>query len=227
MEITVLIEQAIVNLGGFGVFIGSVLEEIIVPIPSSFVQAGAGLVLLSGQTFDADFLFALVSKIAVPSALGVLVGSLPLYFISFYGGEYAVRKFGKFFFLKYEQVESARTRLTASKYSGGFLVLLRLLPLLPSAVVTVACGFLRVPFRTYALTTLIGVFIRAMYLGTLGWLTGKAGGEKLGADNLLEKVGLLVLVLVVISVITTLFINRSKKTKSIAQNENQKDSQVV
>jgi membrane protein DedA with SNARE-associated domain len=205
------IENTIVTLGAGGVFIGSVMEEIIVPIPSSLVQAGAGLFLLGGEPVTFTSVLKLITWVALPAALGVSIGSLLIYFIVYYGGMPAIRRFGKYFLIDPNKVEEARVRI-ASKHSTLYaLTALRFIPLLPNALVTAAAGLLRIKLWPYLYSTFIGVFIRAIYLGAIGWATGRvAGGSE---QNFYVKLGILLSGLLLISLVTTLIVRHVRKKK--------------
>lgn len=203
------IEHAIVAWGAFGVFIGSVLEEVVVPIPSSLVQAGAGIFFLSGQAVTFATILKLITWIAIPAAVGVVLGSLPVYFLTYYGGMPAIRKFGKWFFLNPDKVEETRQNIISKPRTVWVITGLRFIPLLPSAFVTAAAGLVRLPFWQYVYSSLIGVFIRALYLGIIGWATGSVTGASTRPTT--QKIVILVVVLLVISGITSLLINHAHK----------------
>jgi membrane protein DedA with SNARE-associated domain len=205
------IEHAIITLGAGGVFLGSILEEVIVPIPSSLVQAGAGLFLLGGDPVSFTSIVKLVTWIAIPAALGVAIGSLLVYFLTYYGGMPAIRKFGKYFMLKPDRVEAARADIASRESTLITLTVLRFIPLLPNAFVTAAAGLLRIRFWPFIYSTLIGVFIRALYLGALGWLTGRISGSS--GQTFYGKIGLLFIALLVISGLTALVIRYARKGK--------------
>lgn len=195
------------NLGGLGVFLASILEEIIVPIPSTLVQSGAGLFLLEGKTLSFLSILKLITSVALPSALGVVIGSLFVYFIAFYGGSYALQRYGKYFFINYEKLEKARNSIISKPKILVFITILRFIPLFPNSFVTACCGLLKINLKQYLLTTFIGIFIRALYLGAIGWLAGGVTENVLGIDNFFSKIGILILALFGISVITGILVS--------------------
>lgn len=213
-SIAAFIEHSIITLGATGVFIGSVLEEIIVPIPSSLVQAGAGFFLLAGEPLTAASIIKLITWIAIPSAIGVAVGSLLIYFIVYYGGMRAINRFGKYFMLNPERIEKIRRDIAGRKSILITLTALRFIPLLPNAAITAAAGLLRIKFWPFIWSTMIGVFIRALYLGAIGWFTGRVYDVEGGGKSLYGKMAVLLVVLLVISVITGFIIRYVKNRKA-------------
>lgn len=210
--LAIAIQHLIVSLGGFGVFLASLIEEIIVPIPSTLVQSGAGMVLLGGTAFSLIGFLKLILLVALPAALGVALGSLVIYAVVFYGGDYALRKYGKYFFIQYEKVETLRADLLQKKALLPAVTALRFIPLFPNVVITAACGLLKLPLPQYLISTALGIFVRALYLGAIGWATGKVSGA-VGIDAFFAKIGSLIFVLAVISFFTTLVVTYVYKKK--------------
>jgi len=163
--------QFIVDQGALGVFVASILEEVIVPIPSTIIQTGAGFLFLAGEPITGYSLWILFSRIVVPSALGATIGSLALYGLVYWGGMPAIRRFGKYFFLSEAKVQKAHDAVLSRKSLVWAFCILRFLPILPTAFITAGAGLIRLPLRIYLITTFIGIFIRATYLGAAGWLT--------------------------------------------------------
>ncbi len=211
--LTIWIEHAIIAWGILGVFLGSIIEEIIVVIPSVLVQAGAGFFLLSELPFGWEGVVKLIFWVAVPSALGVAIGSLVIYFLAYYGGRPALHRFGKYFLLSERKIEAARVDMVHRSSTIYFITMLRFIPLLPNTIITAVAGLLRIPPKQYIVSTFIGIFIRALYLGAIGWATGDvySGSE----HSLLSRIGVLFGVLLAISLLTGMIIKYGRRSKKI------------
>ena len=205
-------QELILSMGLLGVFYASVLEEIIVFIPSSLIQLSAGFFLLGDTPFSLEGLMRLTTHVALPAAIGVLIGSLPIYFIAYYGGELAIRRFGKWFMLKWEQVEMVRHRLHKKKRFFWLLTLLRVLPAMPSVAITAFSGVVRLPFLAYAGSTLLGVFFRALIMGLLGWFSNGVYESLAARISHIESIGGLVVGVLLIGGIG--FLLYAKKARS-------------
>lgn len=164
----------IVAKGAFGVFLASVLEEVVVPIPSTIIQTGAGFLFLAGQSITLQTILLLVTKVAFPAALGATVGSLMIYGLIWWGGAIFVERFGAYFMLSPKKIERAKEYVLSHKSLIWAFCLVRFIPVLPSVFIAATAGIIRLPFRIYFLTTLIGMFVRGLYLGFAGWMSGKA-----------------------------------------------------
>ena len=166
------IQQTLIPLGGIGVFAGSLLEEVIAPIPSALVQMGAGFFLLP-STFDGAFLADLLLVVVIPAAAGVAIGSLLVYFLAYYIGKPAIDRWGKWFGIRWEDVEKGRNRFRGGHADSITLFILRTIPVIPSVAVSAACGLIRMRLAKYLLYTFLGTLIRAGGLAVFGWWAGE------------------------------------------------------
>jgi membrane protein DedA with SNARE-associated domain len=126
----------------------------------------------------------------------------------------AVRKFGKYFFITPEKIERARDAIMKRPSMLIGFTVLRFIPLIPNSLVTAAAGFVRLPLVPFLITTSIGIFVRALYLGIAGWLTARAYGTMTGANSAIATLGVVVASAAAVSFITmgvVLYVNRRKQ----------------
>lgn len=211
MDLVSFIEHTIATLGWKGVFLGSVLEEIVAPIPSAIVQSGAGFLLLGDQPWSWMLLLNIMLIIALPSAFGVVLGSLPIYTIAYFGGQPALKKWGKYFFLKYDKVMDVRDRIMSYKSLPLVLMVPRFVLILPNVVITAGAGLLRIPLWTYLWTTFVGTFVRAIYLGLVGWSASQASDRLFSSASLPVQIGVFVLVIAVVGLLSFWFVEYVKR----------------
>ena len=91
--------QLIGNYGYFGMFLGMVLEAVIIAIPSELILATGGI--LASQkifSFEGAFLVGL---------LGSVFCAIVIYLMGYYGGNAFIKKYGKYFFMKEEDIEKS------------------------------------------------------------------------------------------------------------------------
>ncbi|RPJ02527.1 MAG: hypothetical protein EHM36_12355, partial [Deltaproteobacteria bacterium] len=86
-EITNWIMESMRAHGQLSVFIGVMIEQIIVPIPSPLIIMGAGAVLISSSLSVPGAFLQILWIIVVPGAIASTLGSYIGYTISFYGGK--------------------------------------------------------------------------------------------------------------------------------------------
>lgn len=176
------------------VMVGGFLEELIAPIPSPLVLGTAGtLSEVSGQA-----VWYLV-WIAVVASVAKLIASIILYFVVDKFEDIFMGKFGRFFGVSHDDVEKIGAKLGESFWrSFGVLFVLRSLPVVSSAVVSVVSGFVKVNFKSYVVATFFGNIVRNLFFILLGYYgleatTGVMGGLETG-----ESIFKLVFVLLVV-----------------------------
>lgn len=171
-SLIIFLQTYLLPLGGLGVFLASVTEEVIAPVPSVVIIFASGFLLLSGPV-DFYSLFRLVTVVVIPSALGTTIGSLFVYAIAFFSGKTVLLKWGKWLGLSWEQVLKIQEKFSKSRFDEISLVLARATPVIPSVAISAFCGLFRVPLGSYILYTFIGIFIRSAVLGFFGWRVGE------------------------------------------------------
>jgi membrane protein DedA with SNARE-associated domain len=160
------------SIGWMGVFLGSVLEEIFPPIPSTLTQLTYGALLLGDIPISGTLIVKSLLLVGLPAAVGVLVGSLPFYAIGYFFGKPFIERWGKWLGVRWEAILKLEQRFKQNAWDDIIFTGLRAIPLIPSIVLSIGPGVLRLPFRTYALGTFIGTFIRASIMGFAGGLIG-------------------------------------------------------
>lgn len=136
------------------VFVGSFLEEIIGPIPSTLVMTTAGaLARFDGKTLLYVFWLAVIGN------LGKTLATYVFYFLGDKLEDVTIKKFGRFLKLRHEDVENIGMRFGKSHWQdGGVLFLVRLMPFFPTTIVSIACGIIKMDLRVYLFATFFGNF---------------------------------------------------------------------
>lgn len=65
-----------------------------------------------------------------------------------------------------KQIETLKNSLQSNGHS--YLILVRLSPLLPYGVINMLFGFINIPFFTYLITTIVGIFFDVVLLNSIG-----------------------------------------------------------
>jgi membrane protein DedA with SNARE-associated domain len=148
------------------VFVASFVEEVVAPVPSSAV-------LLMTGSFAAvqDRTLLELIPLALIAALGKTFGAILVYYLSDTIGGAVVTRYGKFFGVTHEAITAFGQKITGSPKDYLLLIAFRALPIVPSAVVSIGCGLLKIPHKLFLVTTLIGTIIRDsifLYIGYRG-----------------------------------------------------------
>ena len=170
-EITQWIMELMRAHGQLSVFIGVMIEQIIVPIPSPLIIMGAGAILiLPGLSIPNAFLHILWI-IVVPGAIASTLGSYIGYTISYYGGKALVVRFQRFLDVDWDQIERLEKRFQGKKEALS-IFLSRAIPVFPISLVSIFAGLLRFPIKPFTFYTFLGSIFRCFFLGFFGWWIG-------------------------------------------------------
>lgn len=166
----------IADWGGYGVFIGMILESSIIPVPSEIILVTAGLAginpLVVGVAGGAGS--------TIGAAVGYLIGK---------EGRIAVDKYGKYFFVTGDRISQAENWF--KRWGNWTILVSRLVPFIPYKVFSIAAGLLRMSYKAFLVLTLAGSVPRCFLLAWLGNMISQAEYEILAA------VGVAVLVVAV------------------------------
>ena len=155
----------LVNQYGYlGMFLGMVLEAVIIVIPSEAILATGGI-LASKKifTFWGAFLTGLI---------GSVFCAIVIYFMGYFGGKPFIKKYGKYFFMKEEDVEKSDSWF--NKYGLIGALIGRNFPIIRT-LISLPIGIMRLSFPKFIIYTTIGsipwtlVFVYVGYTLGNGW----------------------------------------------------------
>lgn len=171
--------------GAAAVFIGVMIESVIVPIPSPLVIMGAGAILIEPGLPAAAALAAMLAKIVLPGAIASTLGAFFAYGLAYCGGKPLIDRCASFLGFNWADVEAMDRRLAGK--AGAALFTLRALPVVPLSLISAAAGVMRLPLRTFAVWTFLGSLPRCLLLGGLGYLSRGAYEGMAGRINAVES----------------------------------------
>ena len=180
--------------GQLSVFIGVIIEQIIVPIPSPMIIMGAGAILISPELSIPNAFLQILWIIVLPGTLASTLGSYIGYLISYYGGKALVVRFQRFLGVDWKEIENLEKRFQGKKEALS-IFLSRAIPVFPISLVSIFAGLLRVPVRPFTFYTFLGSMFRCLFLGFVGWWIG-ATYEKVAAQ--LDSVETIISILMLI-----------------------------
>jgi membrane protein DedA with SNARE-associated domain len=212
-NLLIFLEQNIIPIGAGGVFLAGVIEEVIAPIPSALVMTAAGFLFVSGPV-GADSIFKLILLVALPSAAGVTLGSLVVYGAAWWGGRALLDRWGRFLGLYWSDVEKLEAKLKESKKDEISVISARVIPIVPSVAISAFCGFIRMNLWKYLWITFLGMFIRAIILGSIGWQVGNVYHRYAEFISRLESLLFIVIGLLAAGFACYIFIENRKKNKN-------------
>jgi|CXWL01.1.fsa_nt_gi membrane protein DedA with SNARE-associated domain len=187
------------------VFVASIVEEIIAPIPSPTIMLLSGsLAQLQERT-----LYMLI-PLALIGACGKTLGALLVYFVSDRFEDFAMSRFGHFFNVSHADIETFGKKLGNGKRDYLFLTTLRALPFIPSVFLSVGLGVLKIPLPLFITSTFLGTIIRDgfyLYAGFMGTeVLSKFIAQSTHVETYIEIAG----VTAVLAILTRLYFMRRK-----------------
>ncbi|HSO25346.1 MAG TPA: VTT domain-containing protein [Methanobacteriaceae archaeon] len=211
-ELILSLQSFFVSYGALGVFVGSLLEEIIAPIPSAIVVMGSSFFIMGTDPLNLASFIKLFLNVSIPASLGLTIGSLFLYAIGYYLGKPFIVKWGKYLGLSWEDVEKTQKKFAESKSDDIILFILRAIPLIPSVAISTFCGFIRFNLKEYIIITFLGSLVRATALGFIGWQFGIAYKQLAEQIANLEQIVIIGIILLVIGYLIYIKYRNSKKS---------------
>lgn len=142
-------DQYVVSLigsfGYFGMFLGMVLEAVIIIIPSELILATGGILAARGIfSFWGAFVIGL---------LGSVFCAIAIYAMGYFGGRPFVMKYGKYFFMKQEDLDKCDKWF--QKYGLFAAFITRNFPIVRT-LISLPIGLTRLSFIKFVLYTTLG-----------------------------------------------------------------------
>lgn len=149
------------NYGYIGMFLGMVLEAVIIAIPSELILATGGILASKGIfSFMGAFLTGLV---------GSVFCAIVIYFMGYFGGRPFIKKYGKYFYMKEEDIEKSDSWF--NKYGMLSALIGRNFPIVRT-LISLPIGITHQSFIKFVIYTTIGSIpwtLAFVYVGyTLG-----------------------------------------------------------
>jgi membrane protein DedA with SNARE-associated domain len=170
-EITQWIMDLMRTHGQLSVFIGVIIEQVIVPIPSPLIIMGAGAVLILPGLSIPNALLQILWIIVLPGTIASTLGSYIGYTISYYGGKALVVRFQRFLGVDWNEIENLEKRFRGKKEALS-IFLSRAIPVIPISLVSIFAGLLRIPIKPFTIYTFLGSIFRCFFLAFFGWWIG-------------------------------------------------------
>lgn len=149
------------KFGYFGMFLGMVLEAVIIVIPSELILATGGILASQGIfTFFGAFIIGLI---------GSVFCAIVIYLMGYFGGRPFIKKYGKYFFMKEEDILKSDSWF--NKYGMLSALIARNFPIVRT-LISLPIGITKQPFIKFVIYTTIGSIpwtLAFVYVGyTLG-----------------------------------------------------------
>jgi len=152
------------DYGYFGMFLGMVLEAVIIIIPSEAILATGGILA-------AKKIFTLWGAFLV-GLIGSVFCAIVIYFMGYFGGRPFIKKYGKYFFMQEEDLDKSDSWF--NKYGMMSALIGRNFPIIRT-LISLPIGIMRLSFTKFLIYTIIGsipwtfIFVYVGYTLGNGW----------------------------------------------------------
>ena len=189
------------NFGYFGMFLGMVLEAVIIIIPSEVILATGGI--LAGRGIFSFWMAFLVGL------LGSVFCAIIIYLIGYFGGRSFVKKYGRYFFMKEEDIE--KCDIWFEKYGLLAAFVARNFPIVRT-LISLPMGISKANFKGFILYTTLGSIPWTFAFVYVGYALGN---NWIILDRFIKKLKLPIIILLIFLLINYLLkkINVKKDDK--------------
>lgn len=143
-----------------------VIESALIPLPSEIIMPFSGFLASTGR-FD-------LNLVALMGALGNVMGSLIAYGIGYFGHERLVRKFvrtyGKWILISEKELDETEKLL--HRFKDLVVLGSRVIPGIRT-VISLPCGFAKLPLGRFIVLTFIGSLVWSYFLAWIGYVLGQ------------------------------------------------------
>ena len=151
------------SYGYIGMFIGMILEAVIIAIPSEFILATGGI-LASKKVFTIYGAF-------LTGLIGSVFCAIIIYFMGYFGGKPFIKKYGKYFFMKEEDIEKSDSWF--NKYGMTSALIGRNFPIVRT-LISLPIGIMRLSFIKFIIYTTIGSIPWTLLFVYVGYKLGES-----------------------------------------------------
>lgn len=163
------------SFGYFGMFIAMILEAVIIIIPSEVILATGGIFAANGIfSFFGAFLTGL---------LGSVFCAIIIYLMGYYGGRPFIEKYGKYFFMKKEDIEKSDEWF--AKYGMKAALIGRCLPIIRTFI-SLPIGIAKLDFKKFVIYTTAGSIPWTLLFVGAGFILGDNWETVMSYINMLK-----------------------------------------
>ncbi len=198
----------IVNYGYIGMFIGMVLEAVIIIIPSEAILATGGILASKGIfSFTGSFIIGL---------LGSIFCAIVIYFMGYFGGKAFVKKYGKYFFMKEEDLEKSDSWF--NKYGMISALVCRNIPIVRT-LISLPIGITKQSFIKFLIYTTIGSIPWTLAFTYFGYTLGD---NWIIINSYLSHLKTPIRIIIIIIIMRIIYILLSRRNKNNIKSSKQK-----
>ncbi len=160
--IIVGIEKTVSSMGPWGIVLLMAIESCNIPLPSEAILPFAGYLVTKGVMN--------IHTAAFAGAIGCVIGSIPSYYLGYFGGRPFVEKYGKWLLIGKKDLEMADK--WAKKWGETAFFICRMLPVVRTFI-SLPAGILKVNLPKFLSLTFLGSLVWSYFLVYVGIKLGE------------------------------------------------------
>jgi membrane protein DedA with SNARE-associated domain len=155
-------------------FMGGIIEQVFVPIPSPIITMAGGAIIINPGLQLLAALGQIFQKVSLPYTIGATIGSSMVFLVAYFGGKPIIDRFGKYVGISWKLIEKVRSDFQKSIADELFILISCSIPVVPVSLVAGFCGGFKVKPLKYYPMVFLALLIRSTILGFLGFQMGEA-----------------------------------------------------
>jgi len=183
-------------IGYLGVFVASVIESAMIPLPSELILPFAGFLVSDSSAIEpithGPWNFWIV---VIAATAGNVVGSLIAYGIGAWGGRPFLERYGRYLLIRPHEIDAAERFF--ARWGGPTVFFTRFLPVVRTFI-SFPAGVVRMPLGRFVVYSAAGAFLWSVALVYAGTVLGE---NWVDIRHTLQPFDTLILVVVVIAVV--------------------------
>lgn len=140
---------------------------------------------------------------------GRVIGSIILYFIADKAEDWLLAKGRRFFGVTHRQMERYGKRFSGRPRDFVILFLLNALPVIPTALLSLTCGFIKIKFKMFIVATFLGATVNAVIYLAVGY----AGLKAISQLGRVESIFRILAIIAVAALLVWVIFYRIKKKR--------------
>ncbi len=209
-QILQMILDLVKTHGSLSMFLGGVVEQIIVPIPSPIITMSGGAFLVTRSVPFFQAIWEIICKVSLPYSIGAVIGTSMVFLIAYYGGRPLIDKFGKYIGISWSLIEKIRIDFQKSISDELFIFIAVIIPVVPVSLISGFCGGFRFKPQKFYPIMFLALIFRSIILGFIGFQMGEAFT---GLAHGLDKIESFLTIIGAFLILGFLFLKREKWLK--------------
>jgi len=197
--------------GLLSMFLGGLIEQIIVPIPSPIITMAGGAFLIGHNQPVFEIIWQVFTRVSLPYSIGAIIGTSMVYLIAYYGGRPFIEKFGKYIGISWSLIEKVKSDFQKSIKDEVFILVAASIPIVPVSLVSAFCGGFRITPSKFYPMIFLALIIRSVILGLVGYQMGEAF---ISLAHGLDKIESVLTVIGAVLILGYLYLKREKWLKN-------------